>query len=64
MRLGRFESAVAHESGFAHLVLENMAEKVLAVTGDEGVPFLALRRNGTRSRDAEDLTLFHFVDAL
>ena len=44
-----------NESGFAHLVLENQAEKLLAVTGNEGVEFLALRRNGTWSRDAEDL---------
>ena len=43
------------ESGFAHLVLENRAEKLLAVTGDGAVEFLALRRNGTWSRDAEDL---------
>jgi len=43
------------EMGFAHLVLENQAEKLLAVTGNEGVEFLALRRNGTWSRDAEDL---------
>ena len=44
-----------NESGFAHLVLENQAGKLLAVIGDEGVEFLALRRNGTWSRDAEDL---------
>ena len=43
------------ESGFAHLVLENQAEKLLAVVEDEGVEFLALRRSGTWSRDAEDL---------
>ncbi len=44
-----------NESGFAHLVLENQAEKLLAVTGNEGVEFLVLRRNGTWSRDAGDL---------
>ncbi len=44
-----------NEMGFAHLVLENQAEKLLAVVGDGTVDFLALRRNGTWSRDAEDL---------
>lgn len=44
-----------NESGFAHLVLENQAGKLLVVTGDEDVGFLVLRRNGTWSRDAEDL---------
>ena len=43
------------ESGFAHLVLENQAEKLLAVIGNGGVEFLALSRNGTWNRDAEDL---------
>ena len=51
-----FTSALTFsEVGFAHLVLENQAKKLLAVVGDGTVEFLALRRNGTWSRDAEDL---------
>ena len=54
--LADFTSVLTYnETGFAHLVLENRAEKLLAVTGDGAVEFLALRRNGTWSRDAEDL---------
>ena len=52
-----FNSAVTYnELGFAHLVLENQAEKLLAAVGDGAVEFLSLRGNGTWSRDAEDLS--------
>ncbi len=54
--LSDFTSALTFsEVGYAHLVLENQAKKLLAVVGDGTVEFLALRRNGTWSRDAEDL---------
>ena len=43
------------EVGFANLVLENQAEKLLAVTEDGVVEFLVLRRNGIWSRDIKDL---------